>query len=45
MVGWYHRLKGNEFEQAPGAGDGQGVLLSKSKTRRGSDWTELSYIF
>jgi len=26
MVGWHHRLDGNEFEQAPGVGDGQGVL-------------------
>ena len=24
MVGWHHRLDGHEFEQAPGAGDGQG---------------------
>ena len=24
MVGWYHRLDGHEFEQALGAGDGQG---------------------
>ena len=24
MVGWHHRLNGHEFEQAPGAGDGQG---------------------
>ena len=23
MVGWHHRLDGREFEQAPGAGDGQ----------------------
>ena len=23
MVGWYHRLYEHEFEQAPGAGDGQ----------------------
>ena len=23
MVGWHHRLNGNEFEQAPGVGDGQ----------------------
>ena len=23
MVGWYHRLNGHEFEQAPGVGDGQ----------------------
>ena len=26
MVGWHHRLDGHEFEQAPGAGDGQGSL-------------------
>ena len=24
MVGWHHRVKGHEFEQAPGVGDGQG---------------------
>ena len=23
MVGWHPRLNGQEFEQAPGAGDGQ----------------------
>ena len=26
MVGWPHRLNGDEFEQAPGVGDGQGGL-------------------
>ena len=26
MVGWHHRLNGQEFEQAPGVGDGQGGL-------------------
>ena len=26
MVGWYHWLKGLEFEQAPGDGEGQGRL-------------------
>ena len=26
MVGWPHRLNGQEFEQAPGVGDGQGSL-------------------
>ena len=26
MAGWHHRLKGHEFEQVPGAGDGQGSL-------------------
>ena len=24
MAGWHHRLDGHEFEQALGAGDGQG---------------------
>ena len=27
MVGWYHRLNGHEFEQAPGVGEGQGGLV------------------
>ena len=27
MVGWHHQLDGHEFEQAPGAGDGQGSLV------------------
>ena len=26
MVGWHYQLKGHEFEQAPGDGDGQGSL-------------------
>ena len=26
-VGWHHRLNGHEFEQAPGAGNGQGSLV------------------
>ena len=26
MVGWQHQLDGHEFEQAPGAADGQGSL-------------------
>ena len=26
MVGWYHRLNGHEFKQAPGVGNGQGSL-------------------
>ena len=26
MVGWHHRLNGDEFEQILGAGDGQGGL-------------------
>ena len=27
MVGWHHCLDGREFEQDPGAGDGQGSLV------------------
>jgi len=26
MVGWHHRFEGQEFEHAPGAGEGQGSL-------------------
>ena len=26
MVGWYHQLSGHEFEQTPGASEGQGSL-------------------
>ena len=28
MVGWHHQLNGNEFEQAPGDGQGQGSLAA-----------------
>ena len=27
MAGWHHQLNGNEFEQAPGDGKGQGNLV------------------
>ena len=30
MVEWHHRLDCHEFEQALGAGDGQGSLASSS---------------
>ena len=30
MVGWHHWLDGHDFEQALGAGDGQGSLASCS---------------
>ena len=41
MVGWYHRLDGHEFEQAPGIGDGQGSLACCSPWgRKESDMTE-----
>ena len=26
MVGWHHRFNGQEFEQTPGDGEGQGSL-------------------
>ena len=26
MIGWYHRLNGRDFEQAPEDGEGQGSL-------------------
>ena len=41
MVGWHHQLGRLEFEQAPGAGDGQGGLVCCSPWRRKeSDTTE-----
>ena len=48
MVGWYHRLDGHEFEQGPGAGDGQGSLVCCSPwgNRAGHDGvTELTETF
>ena len=27
MVGWHHRLNGNEFKQTPGDSEGQGSLV------------------
>ena len=39
MVGWHHRL--DEFEQAPGVGDGQGSLVCCSpRGRKELDATE-----
>ena len=41
MVGLHHRLDRHEFEQAPGAGDGQGSLACCSPWgRKESDMTE-----
>ena len=41
MVGCYHRFDGHEFEQAPGAGDGQGSLVCCSLWgRKELDMTE-----
>ena len=47
MIGWHHWLSGQEFEQALGAGDGQGGLAccmqSVGLQRVGHDWaTELT---
>ena len=30
MVGWHHRLSGQEFEQTPGKSEGQGGLVLQS---------------
>ena len=45
MVGWHHQLNGNEFEQAPGAGDGQ-VCCSPwgRKESDTTDWTSAIYL-
>ena len=51
MVGWHHRLDGHEFEQTPGADDGQGSLVCCSPlchkeldtTERGTDLTSVLY--
>ena len=41
MAGWHHWLDGREFEQAPGAGDGQGSLACYSPWgHKESDMTE-----
>ena len=41
MAGWYHRLNGHEFEQAPGDGEGQGSLACCIPWgRKESDMTE-----
>ena len=48
VVGWHHQLNGHEFEQAPGAGEGQGSLVcyspwghKKSDMTERLNWTEL----
>ena len=38
MVGWHHQLKGHEFEQTLGDGEGQGSLVCCSPQRAGHDW-------
>ena len=32
MVGWHHQLNGDECEQSPGVGDGQGGLACYNST-------------
>ena len=41
MVGWHHRLNGNDFVQTPGDGEGQGSLACRSPWgHKESDTTE-----
>ena len=49
MVGWHHQHNGHEFEQVPGAGNGQGSLAccspwghKESDTTERLNWTELN---
>ena len=49
MVGWHQWLDGHKFEQAPGVGDGQGILAccspwghKESDTTEQLNWTEHS---
>ena len=42
MVGWHHQLDGHEFEQAPGAGDGQGSLACHMQSMGSQSQTQLS---
>ena len=48
MVGWHHQFNGHEFDQAPGVGDGQGILSccspwghKESDTTEWVNWSEL----
>ena len=40
MTGWHHQLNGDEFEQVPGDGEGQGSLACCSQGVAESDTTE-----
>ena len=41
MVGWLHQINGHEFEQAPGDGEEQGILVCCSPwADKESDTTE-----
>ena len=48
MIWWHHQLNGQEFEQAPGVGDGQGSLAccrpwshKESDTTEWLNWTHI----
>ena len=41
MVGWHRQLNGQEFEQTPGDGDGQGSLAC-CRFMGSQSWTRLS---
>ena len=46
IVGWHHRLKGHEFEQALGVGDGSGSLACISPWGcKELDTTELNWLY
>ena len=41
MTGWHHQLNGDEFEQVPGDGEGQGSMVCSSPWgHKESDMTE-----
>ena len=42
MVGWHHPLKGNEFEQTLGDGEGQSVVWHAVVHGVTKSWTRLS---
>ena len=42
MVGWHHRLNGDEFDQTPGDSEGQGSLVCCSSWGRSQTWTTKS---
>ena len=42
MVGWHHRLDGQEFEQAPGVGDGREAWHVAGFCGVAKSWTPLS---
>ena len=44
LIGWHHGLNGHEFEQAPGVGDGQGILACcgpRGHMTEQLNWTKL----